>query len=87
MVDFLAIDEWDQRFMPSENAADLYARSLESIFRARSQNKLPTLMATNSPNPVESFNGALKDSIDSLMSGYMQFFVVSPGKDFRKERQ
>lgn len=87
MVDFLAIDEWDSRYMPSENAADLYARSLESVFRARSQNKLPTLMATNSPNPVESFNGALKDSIDSLMSGYMTVFVVAPGKDFRKERQ
>jgi DNA replication protein DnaC len=87
MVDFLVIDEFDARFMPSENAADLYARSLESVFRARSQNKLPTLMATNSPNPVESFNGALRDSIDSLMSGYMQIFTVAPGKDHRKEKQ
>lgn len=86
MVDFLVIDEFDARFMPSENAADLYARSLESVFRARSQNKLPTLMATNSPNPVESFNGALRDSIDSLMSGYMQIFTVAPGKDHRKEK-
>ena len=86
MVDFLVIDEWDNRFISSENAADLYARSLESVFRSRSQNKLPTLMATNSPNPVESFNGALKDSIDSLMSGYMHIFTVAPGKDFRKEK-
>lgn len=86
MVDFLAIDEFDPRFMPSENAADLYARSLESVFRARSQNKLPTLMGTNSPNPVESFNGPLKASIDSLMKGYLQVFTVLPGKDFRKEK-
>lgn len=86
MVDFLAIDEFDPRFMQSDNAADLYARSLETVFRARSQNGLPTLMGTNSPNPVESFRGPLKDSIDSLMKGYMQLFLVTPGKDFRKEK-
>lgn len=86
LVDFLAIDEFDSRFMPSENAADLYARSLEGVFRTRSQNKLPTLMGTNSPNPIESFNGQLKASIDSLMKGYIKVFSVAPGKDFRKER-
>lgn len=85
MVDFLAIDEFDSRFMPSENAADLYARSLESIFRTRSQNKLPTLMCTNSPNVVESFNGPLKQSIDSLMKGYIKMFPVF-GDDFRKKK-
>lgn len=86
LVDFLAIDEFDSRFMPSDNAADLYARSLESVFRTRSQNKLPTLMGTNSPNPVESFSGPLKVSIDSLMKGYIKVFSVAPGRDFRKER-
>jgi DNA replication protein DnaC len=85
MVDFLVIDEFDSRFMPSENAADLYARSLESVFRTRSQNKLPTLMCTNSPNVVESFNGPLKSSIDSLMKGYLKVFPVF-GEDFRKKR-
>jgi len=83
MVDFLVIDEFDNRFMPSDNAADLYARTLESVFRTRSQNKLPTLMATNSPNVVESFNGPLKQSISSLMSGYIKTFAVF-GNDFRK---
>lgn len=86
LVDFLAIDEFDSRFMPSENAADLYARSLESVFRARSQNKLPTLMCTNSPNVVESFSGALKASIDSLMKGYLKVFPVM-GDDFRKTKK
>lgn len=85
MVDFLVIDEFDSRFMPSENAADLYARSLESIFRTRSQNKLPTLMCTNSPNVVESFNGPLKQSIDSLMKGYIKMYPVF-GDDFRKKK-
>lgn len=86
MVDFLVIDEFDSRFMPTENAADLYARSLESIFRARSQNKLPTLMCTNSPNIIESFNGPLKQSIDSLMTGYLKIFPVF-GDDFRKRKE
>ncbi len=84
LVDFLVIDEFDSRFMPSENAADLYARTLESIFRTRSQNKLPTLMCTNSPNIVETFNGPLKQSIDSLISGYLKMFPVL-GDDFRKK--
>ena len=84
MVDFLVIDEFDSRFMPSENAADLYARSLETIFRTRSQNKLPTLMCTNSPNIIESLNGPLKQSIDSLMKGYLKVFPVF-GDDFRKK--
>lgn len=83
LVDFLVIDEFDSRFMPSENAADLYARSLENIFRTRSQNKIPTLMCTNSPNIINSLNGALQQSIDSLMSGYMEKFSVL-GKDIRK---
>jgi DNA replication protein DnaC len=85
LVDFLVIDEFDSRFMPSENAADLYARSLESVFRTRSQNKLPTLMCTNSPNVVESLNGPLKASIDSLMKGYVKMFPVL-GEDIRKKR-
>lgn len=85
LVDFLAIDEVDSRFMATENAADLYARSLEVVFRTRSQNKLPTLMCTNSPNIVESFNGPLKASLDSLMKGYMTIFPVF-GDDFRKKK-
>lgn len=83
-VDFLVIDEWDIRFFGSENAADLYARSLEGVFRTRSQNTLPTLMCTNSPNVVESFHGPLKASIASLMSGYLKIFPVT-GEDHRKK--
>ncbi len=85
LVDFLVIDEFDARFYPSDNAADLYARSLEGVFRTRASNKLPTLMATNSPNIIESFKGPLKESIDSLMSGHMEIFNVF-GKDVRKDK-
>jgi DNA replication protein DnaC len=83
MVDFLVIDEFDPRFLSSESSADLYARTLETVFRARSQNKIPTIMCTNSPNVVESFNGSLKASIDSLMKGYLTI-VPALGSDFRK---
>jgi len=84
MVDFLVIDEFDPRFMTNDNVADLYARSLENVFRTRSQNKQPVIMCTNSPNPVESFKGNLRESIDSLMQGYIEVFPVL-GKDFRKK--
>jgi len=83
LVDFLVIDEFDPRFMATENAADLYARSLEGVFRTRSANKLPTLMCTNSPNVVDSFSGPLRASISSLMKGYMHIFPVL-GDDIRK---
>lgn len=85
MVDFLVIDELDSRFLPTESAADLYARTLENIFRTRSQNKLPTYICTNSPNIVEAFNGSLKASMDSLFQGYMEFVPVL-GSDFRKNK-
>lgn len=85
VVDFLVIDEFDPRFMPSENAADLFGRTLEGIFRTRAQNKLPTIMCTNSPNVVESFTGPIKQSIESLMKGYMKIVPVI-GADFRKSR-
>lgn len=84
LVDFLVIDEFDSRFFKkSSDAADLYAQTLESVFRTRSQNKMPLIMCTNSPNVVESFNGPLRDSISSLMSGYVSIFPVL-GHDHRK---
>jgi DNA replication protein DnaC len=81
--DFLVIDEFDNRFMSSDNSIDLFARTLESIFRTRSQNVMPTLMCTNSPNILNSFNGSLKISLDSLLSGYLETIAVF-GKDHRK---
>jgi DNA replication protein DnaC len=83
-VDFLVIDEFDPRFIATDNAADLYARTLETIFRTRAQNQLPTLMCSNSPNVIESFSGPLHDSISSLMQRYIEFFPVL-GSDFRKQ--
>lgn len=85
MCDFLVIDELDFRFMKTENAADFFGISLENIFRNRSQNKLPTFMCSNSPNPLEAFNGEIKQSIESIMA---KVEIVSIfGNDFRKENR
>lgn len=84
MVDFLVIDELDPRFSASDSSADLFARTLETVFRTRSQNKLPTFICTNSPNVLEMFNGSLKESIGSLMNKLEQFPVL--GEDFRKKK-
>lgn len=84
MIEFLIIDEVDSRWIGSESMADLYARLLEGVVRTRRQNKLPTFLCTNSPNPLEIFNGALKQSLESILSDYMETFIVL-GTDFRKQ--
>jgi DNA replication protein DnaC len=85
LVDFLVLDEFDARMYGSSSASDLYARTLESVFRTRASNKLPTIMCTNSPNILESLQGPLKESIGSLFNGYMTMFPVF-GNDFRKAK-
>lgn len=82
LVDFLVIDEFDSRFISSESSAELFASIMESVFRTRSQNRLPTFMCTNSPNIIETFNGPLKQSLNSLMKGNLKMFPVF-GEDFR----
>lgn len=84
LVDFLFIDEVDNRFFSqSELSSELFARSFELIIRTRLQNKLPILMATNSPNVKQSFSSFFKESLDSLMNN-IEVIPVS-GNDFRKQ--
>jgi DNA replication protein DnaC len=83
MSDFLILDELDPRWI-SDSGSDLFGRTLESIFRTRHQNRLPTIFCTNSPNPIEAFTGAIKQSIDSLMSGVKIIPVF--GADHRKKQ-
>jgi DNA replication protein DnaC len=84
-VDFLIIDEFDSRHMSNtSNSIDFFARTLEDIFRTRSQNNLPLYLCSNSPNPLEAFKGSLKESITSLWN-YVDVIPVT-GKDFRTEK-
>ncbi len=86
MVDFLFIDELDHRFFNSDNAKDLFGKTFETIIRTRMQNKLPVLIATNSPNVKENFISLFKDSLGSLLNK-VEIFTVMPGEDFRKKIQ
>lgn len=82
MVDFLVIDEFDGRHMSSGAGSDLFGRQLEDIFRKRTENNLPLLMSTNSPNVIDSFEGSIRQSLDSLMAMTKKVPVL--GFDFRK---
>jgi DNA replication protein DnaC len=82
-VDFMVIDEVDQRFFPSAGSQELYGNHFEYILRTRSQNKLPTIMCTNSENTDDIFSGQFKESFDSLRSQFIKVIRVG-GKDARK---
>ncbi len=81
-VDFLVIDEFDARFMGSENAADLFGRILEPIMRTRIQNRMPLFFCTNSVKVEESFSGPLRASIESLMK-VVKLVPIIGGQDMR----
>ena len=80
-VDFLVVDEFDPRYMGTDNAADFFGRTIEDILRTRSQNCLPTFMCTNSPNLTDGFTGSIKESLSSLMN--MVETVIVLGSDYR----
>jgi len=85
MVDFLMIDELDNRYFQATNASnETFARSLEFVLRSRTSNTLPVLMATNSPQIKDTFTNQFKDSLGSIMSK-IEMFSVMPGQDYRKE--
>jgi len=85
MVDWLVIDEFDSRFMGSDNSAELFGRILESIIRIRFQNSLPTFLITNNPDPTKALGDQLGASIGSLMKGYVWDIPVI-GADYRKNK-
>lgn len=81
-TDFLVIDELDDRFMGSENAADLFGRILEPIMRTRIQNRMPLFFCTNTSKVEESFSGPLKASMESLMN-LVKLVPIIGGDDAR----
>lgn len=83
-IDYLVIDEFDTRFMGSENAADLFGRILEPIMRTRIQNRMPLFFCTNSIKVEGSFSGPLQASIKSLMNMVTMVIIVG-GQDAREK--
>lgn len=84
--DFLVIDELDPRFFPSENSKDLYGNHLENILRTRVQNKLPTIMCTNSEDVTQIFSGEFGRTFESLISQFVRVLRAG-GRDARKREE
>jgi DNA replication protein DnaC len=83
-VDFLAIDEFDNRWIfPSEKSEQIFGSSMEFLLRTRFQGGLPTLLATNNSDLDQILSGSYGRSFSSLRSQYLKTVYVS-GKDFRK---
>jgi len=82
-VDFLVIDELDNRFFPTEKSMEMYGGYLESILRSRTQNYLPTIMCSNFVDISNLFQGEFKKSFLSLWSKNIKTLVVG-GPDARQ---
>lgn len=85
-IDFLVIDEIDNRFFPTQSSMKLYGGQLESVLRSRMQNKLPTIMCSNSHDVGEVFEGQFRKSFQSLFSQFVETIRVG-GPDARKNRE
>lgn len=82
-VDFLVIDEIDNRFFPTENSMELYGSNLENVLRSRMGNKLPTIMCSNHTDIGQVFKGEFRKSFQSLWSQYVKSIIVG-GPDARR---
>jgi len=84
--DFLVIDEVDPRFFPSQASSDLHGNHFENILRVRTQNKLPTIMCTNSEDVSQIFSGEFGRTFESLSSQFIKILRAG-GKDVRKNKE
>ena len=84
--DFIVIDEVDQRFFPSQQSMELYGNQLENVLRARMQNRLPTIMCSNSSNVSQIFGGEFRKSFESLGSQFIKI-VPASGVDARENEE
>ena len=84
--DFVAIDEVDQRFFPTQLSMELYGSQLENVLRSRMQNKLPTIICSNSLDISQIFGGEFKKSFESLGSQFIKILPAS-GKDARESKE
>jgi DNA replication protein DnaC len=84
--DFFVIDEVDQRFFPSRGSMELYGNHFENMLRSRTQNKMPTIICTNSQDPGQIFDGEFQSSFESLGSQFIKVLHAG-GKDARKSEE
>lgn len=84
--DFVVIDEVDQRFFPTQMSMELFGNQLENVLRSRMQNKLPTILCSNSADINQIFGGEFKKSFESLGSQFTKI-VPAGGEDARKNEE
>jgi DNA replication protein DnaC len=84
--DFVVIDEVDQRFFPTQQSMELFGNQLENILRARMQNRLPSIMCSNSLDISQIFGGEFKKSFESLGSQFIKV-VPASGIDAREGKE
>jgi DNA replication protein DnaC len=83
-TDFVVIDEYDSRWVyPSEKAELLFGQTMERVLRHRFQNKMPTIICSNTPSLKDVLAGSFSRSTESLFAKFLKEYVVS-GSDFRK---
>jgi len=83
-VDFLVLDEYCDRYVfPSEKAEQLFGQTMERVLRHRLQNRMPTILCSNTPELKDVLAGEFSRAVDSLFSRYVKTIYVS-GKDYRK---
>jgi DNA replication protein DnaC len=71
-IDFLVIDEVDNRHFISSNFSELAYKMLENIIRQRGTNCVPTIIITNSSTFVNNISDNFKQAISSLLKRYEQ---------------
>lgn len=83
-VDFLVLDEYDVRWIfPSEKAEQMFGSTLEHILRNRFQNKMPTILCSNTVEIDKVLSEDFSKAFESLRTQYVKIVYVS-GKDYRK---
>lgn len=83
-VDFLGLDEYDIRWIfPSEKAEQMFGSTLEHILRNRFQNKMPTILCSNTVEIDKVLSEDFSKAFESLRNQYVKVIPVT-GKDYRK---
>lgn len=82
-ADFLCIDEVDSRhFAETETSENFFGRTIERVFRYRTQNRLPIIFATNHSSLNEAFVGQFRKIFESISSQSVTT-IASIGPDHR----
>ena len=82
--DFLVIDEFDSRFIPTtDRGKETFGANLENIIRTRFQNRMPIIFCTNNSSINDVFDDTFKQTFNSLFAESNITSVAVGGIDLR----